>query len=387
MTTRLFEPLDLRGLRLANRIVVEPMTQFSAPDGTASDWHFVHLGQFANSGAAMVLTESTYVQAESRNSTWCLSLYNDAQEQAVARIADFFHQHGTAAFGCQLCHGGRKASSRLPWDGGGPLPVEEGGCQTVAPSAVAVRNHWPVPKALEVSEIKDIVDRFADSARRGLNAGLDVIELHGAHGYLIHSFLSPFTNRRTDQYGGSLENRMRFGLEVYEAVRAVWPDDKPVGFRVSASDWIDGGWTPEETVEFARRLDAMGCDFMDVSSGGLDPQQEIETGPGYQTGFAAAVKAAVTRMKVVTVGQITSAHQAESILRTGQADMVGLARIMLYNPHWPLQAAHDLGADVPYPRQYERADPKRWAYSAVSSPGNEVRGQNLPAPDEERKAS
>jgi len=199
-----------------------------------------------------------------------------------------------------------------------------------------------------------------------------VIELHGAHGYLIHSFLSPFTNRRNDRYGGSLQNRMRFGLEVFEAVRAVWPDDKPIGYRVSATDWIDGGWTVEETVSFARQLDTMGCDFIDVSSGGLDPQQDIETGPAYQTAFAAAVKAAV-QMKVVTVGQITSPQQAESILRTGMAALIGVARIMLYNPRWPWHAAHELGVDVDYPHQYERANPKRWSASAVSSPGNELK--------------
>jgi len=372
MTIRLFEPLQLRGMTLSNRIVVEPMTQFSAPDGTAGDWHFVHLGQFANCGAAMVLTESTYVDADARNSPLCLSLYSDRQETAVGRIAEFFHTHGTAKFGCQLCHGGRKASSRLPWEGGGPLPVEEGGYQAVAPSALAVRNHWPAPRALELNEIKDIVDMFAHSAERAVRAGLDVIELHGAHGYLIHSFLSPFTNRRNDCYGGSLQNRMRFALEVFEAVRAVWPDDKPIGYRVSATDWIDGGWTVEETVSFARQLDTMGCDFIDVSSGGLDPQQDIETGPGYQTAFAAAVKAAV-RMKVVTVGQITSPQQAESILRTGMADLIGVARIMLYNPRWPWHAAHELGVDVNYPHQYERANPKRWSVSAVSSPGNELK--------------
>lgn len=372
MSVHLFEPLELRGMTLRNRIVVEPMTQFSAPDGMASDWHFVHLGQFANSGAAMVLSESTYVHAQARNAPLCLSLYSDEQQSAIARIAQFFHVHGTATFGCQLCHGGRKASSRLPWEGGGPLPIEEGGYQAVAPSAIAVRNHWPAPRMLQLSEIKDIVDMFARSAERAARANLDVIELHGAHGYLVHSFLSPFTNRRNDAYGGSLNNRMRFGLEVFEAVRAVWPDDKPIGYRVSATDWIDDGWTVEETVAFAKQLDAMGCDFIDVSSGGLDPQQDIETGPGYQIAFAAAVKAAVT-MKVVAVGQITSPQQAESILRSGQADLIGVARIMLYNPRWPWHAAHELGVDLAYPHQYERANPKRWSLSAVSSPGNEIK--------------
>jgi 2,4-dienoyl-CoA reductase-like NADH-dependent reductase (Old Yellow Enzyme family) len=320
----------------------------------------------------MLLTESTYVDAEARNAPLCLSLHNDAQEAAIGKIAGFFHDHGTARFGCQLCHGGRKASSRLPWDGGGPMPIKDGGYQAVAPSALAVRNHWPVPKALEVSEIKSIIDQFARSAERAMRADLDVIELHGAHGYLIHSFLSPFTNRRTDDYGGSLRNRMRFGLEIFDAVRSVWPEDKPIGFRVSATDWIDGGLSVADTVSFAKQLDALGCDFIDVSSGGLDPLQQIETGPGYQTAFAAAVKAAV-KMKVVAVGQITSPQQAESILRTGLADLIGLARIMLYNPRWPWYAAHELGVDIDYPHQYERANPKRWSTSAVSSPGNEIK--------------
>ena len=333
----------------------------------------MHLGQFANSGAALVLSESTYINAEARNSPLCLSLYSDEQEAAVGRIAQFFHAHGTAKFGCQPCHGGRKASSRLPWQGGGPLPIDEGGYQAVAPSALAVRKHWPAPKALELNEIKNIVDMFARCAERAARANLDVIELHGAHGYLIHSFLSPFTNRRRDAYGGSLHNRMRFALEVFEAVRAVWPQDKPIGYRVSATDWIGNGWTLEQTLSFAKQLDAMGCDFIDVSSGGLDPLQDIETGPGYQVAFAAAVKAAVT-MKVVAVGRITSASQAESILRAGAADMIGVARIMLYNPRWPWHAAHELGVDLAYPHQYERADPKRWALSAVSSPGNEIKG-------------
>lgn len=370
MAIRLFEPISLRGLTIPNRIVVEPMTQFSADGGTAGDWHIMHLGQFAVSGAAMVLSESCYIEAIARNNPACLSLYTDEQEAGVGRIASFFRNHGCAAFGVQLCHGGRKASSRPHWEGGGKLGLDEGGYEAVAPSAVPIKEGWPAPRELTASEIRSIVQMFADSAVRAERAGCHMIELHGAHGYLIHEFLSPITNRRKDDYGGSLRNRMRFGLEVFEAVRAVWPDDKPLGIRISATDWVAGGWDLDSSVEFARRLDAMGCDFIDVSSGGLSPEQKIESGPGYQTGFAARIKAAV-KMKVITVGQITDPRQAETILRTGQADMIGLARIMLFNPRWPWLAAHELGADAFYTRQYERAHPSRWAIPGASAPGNQ----------------
>jgi NADPH2 dehydrogenase len=369
MAARLFEPLDLRNLRLANRILVEPMTQFSAEDGVAGDWHLMHLGQFAVSGAGMVLSESCYVGADARNHPSCLSLYTDAQQEAVARICRFFAAHGDAAFGVQLCHGGRKASSRPHWEGGGKLEREAGGYEAVAPSAVPIRPDWEAPRALAITEIQAIIGQFADAARRAARAGCRVLQVHGAHGYLIHQFLSPVTNRRTDRYGGSLDNRMRFGLEVFEAVRAAWPAEMPLGYRISATDWVAGGLTGEESVDFARHLDAMGCDFIDVSTGGLAPEQRIETGPGYQVPFAAAVKQAV-RMKVAAVGQITEPVQAETILRSGQADLIGLARMMLFNPRWPWTAALELGADLPYPKQYDRAHPSRWA--AVSGPGNQL---------------
>jgi 2,4-dienoyl-CoA reductase-like NADH-dependent reductase (Old Yellow Enzyme family) len=371
MTLRLFETLNLRGLTLPNRIVVEPMTQFSAEDGVAADWHIMHLGQYAVSGCGMVLSESCYVEAIARNNPACLSLYSDGQEEAIGRIASFYHRHGSTAFGVELCHGGRKASSKPHWEGGGKLTVEEGGYEAVAPSPVPIREGWPAPRPLSVAEIQSVIDMFVQSAVRAARAGCDVIELHSAHGYLIHQFLSPITNRRGDAYGGSLENRMRFGLEVFDAVRAVWPDDRPLGIRISATDWVPGGWDLESSIVFAKRLDAMGCDFIDVSSGGLSPEQKIETGPGYQTGFAAAIKSEVT-MKVVAVGQITEARQAETILRTGQADMIGLARAMLYNPRWTWAAAQELGACAHYPRQYERAHPSRWAIPGVSAPGNQI---------------
>jgi 2,4-dienoyl-CoA reductase-like NADH-dependent reductase (Old Yellow Enzyme family) len=378
MAVRLFEPLTLRGTVLQNRIVVEPMTQFSAKAGVAGDWHLMHLGQFAVSGAALVFTESTYVTAEARNAPESLSIYTDEQEAAIARIISFFHTHSSTKFGVQLCHGGRKASSRPHWVGGGPLPIEEGGYEAVAPSPVPIKEGWPVPRPLALQEIPAIVGMFRSAASRAERAGADILEIHGAHGYLIHQFLSPITNRRNDAYGGSAENRMRFGLEVFEAVRAVWPQDKPLGIRVSATDWAAGGWTVEDTIAFACRLDAMGCDFMDVSSGGLTGEQRIETGPGYQTGFAAAIKARVG-MRIITVGQISNPHQAESILRTGQADLIGLARPILYNPRWPWMAAEELGAKAFYPPQYQRAQPTMWRLPGAGAPGNVLQFDTDPA--------
>lgn len=371
MAVRLFEPLDLRGVTLPNRIVVAPMTQFSANEGVAGDWHIMHLGQFAVSGAALVMTESTYIEPDARNAPQSLALYNDEQTSALGRVIAFVHANGPARFGVQLCHGGRKASNKPHWLGGGPLLPEEGGYQSVAPSPVPIREGWPVPRELGVADIGRIVDLFAAAAARAADAGADLVELHGAHGYLIHQFLSPVTNRRGDAYGGSRENRMRFATEVFEAARAAWPDDRPMGIRVSATDWIAGGWTVEDTIALAQRLEGLGCDYIHVSSGGLDARQRIETGPGYQTTLAAAVKERVG-MKVTAVGQITNAHQAETILRTGQADMIGLARIMLFNPRWPWLAAQELGAEAYYPPQYERADPRRWRTSGISLPGNEA---------------
>lgn len=365
----LFQPIDLRSLRLPNRIVVEPMTQFSADDGTAGDWHLMHLGQYAVSGAGLVLTESTYVAPEARNTPMCLSLYSDAQEHAIARIKRFFDAYGTARFGVQLCHAGRRASAKEPWLGGGPRLPDDGGYPSVAPSPVSISPAWPTPRELTIAEINDIRDAFVAAAGRALRAGVDLIELHCAHGYLLHQFLSPISNRRGDRYGGSLKNRVRFPLEVFEAVRAAWPSEKPLGVRVSATDWVDGGWDLAQTIAFARALDRLGCDFIDVSSAGLSEDQRITVGPGYQTPFAAAVKQAV-KMKVVAVGLISHPLQAETILMTGQADMIGLARAMLYDPRWPWHAAHELGVHLEYARQYERAHPSRKSGAGINAPGN-----------------
>ncbi len=379
MSALLFQPLDLRGLTLANRIVVEPMTQFSANDGTAGDWHLMHLGQFAVSGAGLVLTESTYVAPEARNTPLCLSLYSDEQEAVIARIKRFFDAYGTARFGVQLCHAGRRASAKEPWLGGGPRLPEEGGCQTVAPSPIPLSAKWPRPQALTASALSAVRDQFVSSARRALRAGVDLIELHCAHGYLLHQFLSPISNQRGDRYGDSLTNRIRFPLEVFEAIRAVWPADMPLGVRVSATDWVTGGWDLDQTLSFARALDALGCDFIDVSSGGLSTEQRITVGAGYQTPFAAAVKQAV-KMKVIAVGLITNPQQAETILITGQADMIGLARAMLDDPRWPWHAAHELGVNLAYPRQYERAHPSRKGGAGINAPGNATPSPGMTAP-------
>lgn len=383
MTVRLFEPLALRGITLQNRIVVEPMTQFSAKAGVAGDWHFMHLGQFAVSGAGLVFTESTYVTAEARNAPESLSIYTDEQQAAIGRIVDFFHTHSQTKFGVQLCHGGRKASSRPHWVGGGPLPLAEGGYEAVAPSPIPIKEGWPVPREIRQDEISNIIEMFVAAAVRADHAGADVLEIHGAHGYLIHQFLSPITNHRKDAYGGDLKNRMRLALEVFEAVRSAWPDDKPLGVRVSATDWAPGGLTVDDIISFATCLDELGCDFIDVSSGGLTGEQRIETGPGYQTGFAAAIKSRV-RMRVTTVGQISSPHQAESILRTGQADLIGIARPILFNPRWPWMAAEELGAKAFYPPQYQRAHPKNWRLPGASAPGNVLQADATETSDTRR---
>ena len=369
MSTRLFSPLHMRDVTLPNRIVVAPMTQFSAVDGVIGDWHLMHLGQFAASGAGLILTESCYVAADARNAPECMSLYSDEQEAGIARVASFIDTHGQGAFGVQLCHGGRKASAKLPWEGGGARPPEEGGYRAVAPSEIPVSPAWPTPRALSVAEIADLVDAFASSAKRAARAGARCVEVHGAHGYLIHQFLSPISNQRSDAYGGSLQNRQRFALEVFEAVRAAFPDTLPVGIRLSATDWVPGGWDIDGTVALCKALESMGCDYVHTSSGGLSPDQVIEPGPGYQVEFAAAVKSAVS-MPVIAVGQISNAVQAETILAGGQADMVALARPMLFNPRWTWSAAFELGEETFYPKQYIRAHPERWGKGGLHIPGN-----------------
>ncbi|NQV83368.1 MAG: NADH:flavin oxidoreductase/NADH oxidase [Rhodospirillales bacterium] len=357
MLSHLFEPIRLRGLELTNRIIVAPMCQYSAIEGSMNDWHLMHLGQYAVSGAALVFVEATGVEAAGRITPGCTGLYSDANEAAMARVIKFFRDYGNARIGIQLGHAGRKGSAELPWDGGTPLASGDArGWQTFGPSALPYSDSWPVPTALDVAGLERIKQGFVEAAKRSIRLGFDVIEIHCAHGYLLHQFLSPLSNQRGDAYGGSLENRLRFPLEIFEAVRAVCPDDLPVGVRVSATDWVEGGWDLDGTISFTQALADLGCDFIDISSGGNSPDQQIIAGPGYQTGFAAAVRRA-TQITTIAVGQITDPFQAETIVASGQADMVALARGMLFEPRWPWHAAEALGAEAAFPPQYRRSHP------------------------------
>jgi 2,4-dienoyl-CoA reductase-like NADH-dependent reductase (Old Yellow Enzyme family) len=360
----LFEPISLRGLSLANRIVVSPMCQYSAVDGGATAWHHAHLGSLALSGAGLLFVEATAVTAEGRISSGDLGLYSDANEAALGRVVELVREVAPIRLGLQLAHAGRKASSHAPWNGGKLVPVEAGGWTPQAPSAIAHGDGEPPPHALTRDEITALRDAFATAARRAARIGFDAIELHCAHGYLLHEFLSPVSNQRSDAYGGTLANRMRFPLEVFDAVRAAFPDDRPVGVRVSATDWLEGSgqssWTLDNTVEFAQLLKARGCDWIDVSSGGISPRQKIALGPGYQVPFAEIVRTE-TGMPVIAVGLITDPRQAEAIVAGGRADMVAMARAFLYDPRWPWHAAAVLGASVRGPKQYWRALPKEAA--------------------------
>ena len=357
MQSALFTPIELRGLRLENRIVVSPMCQYSAEDGSASDWHLMHLGQFSVSGAGLLMVEMTNVEARGRISPYCLGLYNDDNEAALARVVAFCRRYGASKIGVQLAHAGRKASTLPPWQGRNSLAPGEGGWQCVSASAIAASAGSPLPSALSHEEIAGLVEAFAAATRRARRIGFDTIELHGAHGYLLHQFLSPICNRREDEYGGSLDNRLRFPLQVYDAVRAEWPDDKPLGVRISATDYLQGGWRIEDSVVFGQRLAERGCDWIDVSSGGIAEGEKIPTGPGYQVPFAEQVRRQ-TGLTTMAVGLITEPRQAEAIVSSGQADMVALARGMLYDPRWAWHAAAELGAEVAYPNQYQRCRPR-----------------------------
>jgi len=353
--TQLFQPFTLRQLTLPNRIVVSPMCQYSARDGLANDWHLVHLGSRAVGGAGLVIFEATAVCPEGRISAQDLGLWCDEQIEPLRRITAFIEAQGSLA-GVQLAHAGRKAGVWKPWLGRpGSVPPALGGWIPVAPSAIAFDPRHALPQALDEPAIDALIRAFAAAAGRALAAGFKVVEVHAAHGYLLHQFLSPLSNRRSDRYGGSFDNRIRLLLEVTEAVRAVWPETLPLFVRLSATDWVEDGWNPEETVELARRLKALGVDLIDVSSGGTAASAEIPVGPGYQTRFAEQVRREAD-IATGTVGMITEAAQAEHILRTGQADLILLARELLRDPYWPLHAADFLGERrVPWPGQYVRA--------------------------------
>jgi 2,4-dienoyl-CoA reductase-like NADH-dependent reductase (Old Yellow Enzyme family) len=351
----LFEPLCLRSLKLAHRIVVSPMCQYSCEDGFATDWHLVHLGGRAVGGAALVFTEASAVSAEGRISPQDLGIYDDRHVEGLARIVRFVQAQGAAA-GIQLAHAGRKGSTPRPWASGHAVAPEEGGWQPLGPTGEAFASGYPVPRGLTAAELPAIVASFRAAAIRARAAGFDVAEIHAAHGYLIHQFLSPLVNSRTDQYGGSFDNRIRFCLEVADAVRSVWPEHLPVFVRLSCSDWKDGGWDIEQSVELARRLREHGADLVDCSSGGAVPDVRIPAGPGYQVAFAERIRREAS-IATGAVGLITNAAQADTIVRTGQADCVLLARELLRDPFWPLHAARELGGALAWPSQYVRAAP------------------------------
>jgi len=358
--SQLFEPLKIGSLQLDNRIIIAPMCQYCVTDGTPGDWHLIHLGHLALSGAGLLIVEATAVSPEGRITSGDLGLYSDANEQGLARVLGAVRASSPIRIGMQLAHAGRKASSRAPWDGGAQIRSgDPGGWKALAPSAVPHSPSEEAPLALDAEGLKSVREAFASAARRAGRLGLDGLEVHAAHGYLLHQFLSPLANRRDDAYGGSLENRMRFPLEVFDAVRGAFPADKPVWVRISATDWVPGGWDIDGTVALSQALKARGCAAIHVSSGGVSPQQVIKLGPGYQVPYAQRVKAEVG-LPTIAVGLITEAEQAEAIVAGGEADAVSLARAMLYDPRWPWHAAAKLGARVWAPKQYWRSQPREF---------------------------
>jgi 2,4-dienoyl-CoA reductase-like NADH-dependent reductase (Old Yellow Enzyme family) len=354
----LFQPFKIGELALDNRIVVAPMCQYSAVGGSATDWHTIHLGQLALSGAGLLVIEATAVTADGRITPTDLGLYSDANEAALARVLAAVRANSPIPVAMQLAHAGRKASSRAPWDGGQQIPSRDAeGWTAVAPSALPHAPGEEPPQALDAAGLARVRDAFGAAAARAARLGLDGLEIHMAHGYLLHEFLSPLANRRSDDYGGSLENRMRFPLEVFGAVRAAFPADRPVWVRISATDWVDGGWDVDSSLALARALKDAGCAAIHVSTGGVSPQQKIPLAAGYQVPQAARIKAEIG-LPTIAVGLITEAEHAESIVADGQADAVALARAMLYDPRWPWHAAAKLGAQVRAPKQYWRSQPR-----------------------------
>ena len=351
--TGLFEPLSLRGLTLSNRIVVSPMCEYSSDEGFATDWHVVHLGSRAVGGAALVMTEATAVTPEGRISPQDLGLWQDAHIDMLSRVTRFVRSQKRAS-GIQLAHAGRKGSTRRPWDGHGAVDAD--GWQPVGPTAAPFADGYPVPRALDANGIKRVVTAFADAARRAVAAGFDVVEVHAAHGYLLHEFMSPLSNTRDDAYGGSFDNRIRLCLDVVDAVRTVWPERQPLFVRISATDWVEGGWDIEQSIELARRLKSRGVDLIDCSSGGNVATARIPIGPGYQVPLAQRIRREA-QIPTGAVGLITEAAQANGIVSEGRADCVLLARELLRDPYWPLRAARELGVPMDWPAQYLRAAP------------------------------
>ncbi|AJA71023.1 MULTISPECIES: NADH:flavin oxidoreductase/NADH oxidase [Pantoea] len=352
----LFSATKLGQLSLENRIIIAPMCQYSAEAGKATAWHRIHLGQLALSGAGLLIIEATAVEDIGRISPGDLGLWDDETEAALASVLEDIRPWATLPIGIQLGHAGRKASCAVPWEGGEQLSAQQGGWQTVAPSAEAYQSGEQAPHALSKEELMRLKQAFVDSAQRAVRIGIELVELHAAHGYLLHQFLSPLSNKRDDEYGGSLENRMRYPLEVFQAIRDALPDSVPVGVRISATDWVAGGWDNEQSIAFSQQLAAAGCAYIHVSSGGLSPDQEIDIGPGYQLSFARDIRKVVD-IPVIGVGLITDPQQAEQALHTGDTDLIALARGMLWDPHWPWHAAAELGATVKAPPQYLRSEP------------------------------
>jgi 2,4-dienoyl-CoA reductase-like NADH-dependent reductase (Old Yellow Enzyme family) len=354
----LFSPISLGPMSLPNRIMISPMCQYSAHDGNANAWHMAHLGSLALSGAGLLSVEATAVSPEGRITPGCLGLYSDENEHSLRQVVDMLRGASHTKLMLQLAHAGRKASSARPWEGGALLSKAEGGWDTIAPSALPHKPEESAPSAMSRADIERVTADFAHAARRARRLGFDAIELHAAHGYLLHEFLSPIANQRDDEYGGSLDNRMRLLLQVFEVMRSELEAGIALGIRVTGSDWVDGGWTIEDCVTLCQRLETAGADFVDVSSGGVSPLQKISIGPGYQVHFAAQVKQAV-KMPVITVGMITEPQQAEDILKAGQADMVALARAFISDPRWPWHAAAALGGKIKGPPQYYRCLPSK----------------------------
>ncbi len=353
--SNLFTPFKLRSVEFKNRVFVSPMCQYSSSDGIPQTWHLVHLGSRAVGGAACIIQESTAVSAEGRISPYDLGIWNDVQMEAYKPITRFIKEQGVMP-GIQISHAGRKASVCAPWEGSKGVDEKQGGWSVIGPSALPFNSDSPQPRAMSEAEIDTVIQSFVKAAERCLAAGYEVIEVHAAHGYLLHEFLSPLSNQRTDRYGGSLENRMRLTIEVADAVRKFWPQHLPVFTRISASDWVEGGWDIQQSIELSKKLKAIGIDLMDVSSGGLVPYAKVPDSPGYQVPFAAAIKKEVD-MPTGAVGLITIAAQAEEIITKKQADVVFLARELLRDPYWPLHAAQELGENVAWPKQYDRAKP------------------------------
>lgn len=363
MTSKLFTPLSIGKLELENRITIAPMCQYSAINGSMTDWHMMHLGTLALSGASMLVIEATGVMPEGRITPYCTGLYSDENEAAMARVIEFVRGISPIRLGIQLAHAGRKGSSQRPWEGRGALaPKDRHAWRTFAPSAVPLAAGWPAPQALDRAGMDAVRDAFVQAARRAARLGLDFIEAHSTHGYLLSEFLSPLSNRRVDEYGGTLENRMRFPLEVIRTVRAAW--DKPLGAKISGSDFAPGGWTPDDAVVYARKLRELGCDYVTVSGGGVVLDAKVPTFPGYQVPFAERVKRE-TGIVTGAVGLISDPRQAEEIVAAGKADFVSLARAMLFDPRWPQHAAVTLGASAKYPPQYARCAPQAWAPGAT----------------------